>query len=306
MFIRFIQMIMNNNFDSKLAYLKWCKTMGIDYFFTPHPAQYSSKSFIAQALQNKQANLRKNVNVVNVIKEKKTSISTVVTCDDAVLSQGNHNKAKASDLNAGSNNESSSSRKLADRASTIEELRQAVMGFDECGLKNFAKNTVFSDGVESAKIMLVGEAPGAKEDEQGVPFCGESGMLLDMMLECIGLSRKRNIYITNSVFWRPPANRRPTPEEINICRPFLEKHIALIKPKLIILVGNTAATSVLGAHSGISRIRRNYYSYNNQYHTENIPTTALFHPAYLLRQPSQKKTTWFDLLKIKIFLDEGV
>ena len=297
-------MIMNNNFDSKLAYLKWYKTMGIDYFFTPHPAHYSSKSFIAQALQNQQANLRKNV---NLIKKEKASLPSTSTCDDIVSSQDNQNNCNANNLNIfniDSNDKPCSSRKLADCASTIEELRQAVMNFNGCGLKSFAKNTVFADGVKTAKIMLVGEAPGAKEDEQGVPFCGESGMLLDTMLECISLSRKRNIYITNSVFWRPPANRRPTPEEIDMCRPFLEKHIALIKPKLIILVGNTAATSVLGAHSGISKIRQNYYSYNNRYHPENISTTALFHPAYLLRQPSQKKTTWFDLLKIKMFLDK--
>jgi DNA polymerase len=103
------------------------------------------------------------------------------------------------------------------------------------------------------------------------------------------------------VFWRPPANRAPTQEEVDICRPFVEKHIALVKPKLIILVGSVAATCLLGKHAGISKIRQEYYSYSNQYLSTPIPTTAIFHPAYLLRQPMQKKTTWYDLLKIEEF-----
>jgi DNA polymerase len=154
-------------------------------------------------------------------------------------------------------------------------------------------------------IMFVGEAPGSSEDEQGIPFCGESGKLLDNILSSINISRKHNAYITNTIFWRPPANRQPTQEEIDICRPFVEKHIALIKPRLIILVGNVAATSLLGKNAGISKIRQEYYLYNNQYLSQPIHTTSIFHPAYLLRQPIQKKTTWYDLIKIKEFIDEN-
>jgi DNA polymerase len=193
------------------------------------------------------------------------------------------------------------SRALADKASNLEELKNAVMNFAGIDLKNTAMNTVFSDGVVS-NIMFIGEAPGASEDEQGIPFCGQSGQLLDNMLLSIGLSRKENIYITNTIFWRPPANRRPTNEEIEICRPFVEKHIALIKPKLLVLVGATALTSLLGEHLQISRIRQEYYQYTNQYLSTAITTTAIFHPAYLLRQPFQKKSTWYDLLKIQQFL----
>lgn len=196
----------------------------------------------------------------------------------------------------------SSSRLIADSVSTLEELKAAISKFDGCDLKKTATNTVFADGIATAKIMLIGEAPGASEDAQGIPFCGESGKLLDNMISTIGLSRKENVYITNTIFWRPPANRRPTEEEILICRPFVEKHIALIKPDLLILVGATAVSGLLGGHLQISKIRQEYYQYQNIYLDKPITTTALFHPAYLLRQPFQKKTTWYDLLNIQEFI----
>ena len=195
-------------------------------------------------------------------------------------------------------------RDLADKSTNLKELRHAVMNFDECDLKKGAKNTVFADGVDSAKIMLLGEAPGATEDEKSIPFCGESGILLDEMLASIGLSRKTNVYITNTVFWRPPANRAPTKEEISICKPFVEKHISLVNPSVIILVGGVAAKSLLGDHVQISKVRKEYYHYKNPYLRVPIIATAIFHPAYLLRSPLSKKDSWFDLLKIKQkFLD---
>lgn len=198
--------------------------------------------------------------------------------------------------------ENSSSRKLVDEINDIKTLKRELENFDGCKLKFGANNLVFADGVSSSEIMIIGEAPGAKEDEMGIPFCGSSGMLLDKMLLAIGISREKNCYITNTVFWRPPANRPPTQDEIEICRPFVEKHIALVNPKILILVGSTAVTSLLGSHLKISKVRQEYYSYTNQYLSEEITTTALFHPAYLLRQPMQKKTTWYDLLKIKEFI----
>jgi uracil-DNA glycosylase family 4 len=194
------------------------------------------------------------------------------------------------------------SRNIVDSIKTLEELEVAINTFDGCDLKKGATNTVFADGIKTAKIMLIGEAPGASEDAEGIPFCGDSGQLLDNILKTINLSRKTNLYITNTIFWRPPANRRPTQEEIEICRPFVEKHIALINPKLLILVGATAVSSLLGPDLQISTIRQNYYSYHNPYLATPITTTALFHPAYLLRQPFQKKSTWLDLLKIQKFL----
>lgn len=199
----------------------------------------------------------------------------------------------------------SESRSLADKALNIDELKSSVMSFNGCNLKKTALNTVFSDGVsENTKFMLIGEAPGASEDEQGIPFCGASGMLLDNIISSIGISRKENAYISNCVFWRPPGNRRPTDEEIEICKPFIEKHIALIKPDLLILVGATAVSALLGKQFQISKIRQEYYDYSNKYLENSITTTALFHPAYLLRQPAQKRAMWYDLLKIKSFMEK--
>jgi uracil-DNA glycosylase family 4 len=195
-------------------------------------------------------------------------------------------------------------RKLAESCDSLEALRAAVTGFDGCPLQRTAMNTVFADGNPAARVMLVGEAPGAQEDEQGIPFCGMSGQLLDSMLGHIGLIRSENFYITNTVFWRPPGNRNPTPEELAICEPFVQKHIALVKPALLILVGGIATKNLLGDDKGISRLRGKFFDYTNPYLAAPIPTTALYHPAYLLRQPGTKRLVWQDLLGIKQWLRE--
>lgn len=190
-------------------------------------------------------------------------------------------------------------RAIADSCGSLSELREAIEKFEGLSIKKTANNTVFSDGNSNAEVMAIGEAPGANEDEEGIPFCGMSGRLLDQILASINLSRQNNLYITNSIFWRPPGNRKPTTEENEVCLPFVEKHIALIKPKLIILVGSTAASALLNSTETISRLRTQFYQYNNRYLTQSIPTAVIFHPSYLLRQPLQKKTVWYDLLKIK-------
>lgn len=189
-------------------------------------------------------------------------------------------------------------RLAAAHAQTIEALREAVMKFEGCALKKLATNTVFADGNPAARIMLVGEAPGAQEDKQGIPFCGDSGQLLDKMLAAIGLSRE-TVYITNTLFWRPPGNRQPTAEEIEICRPFVEKHIALVKPAILVLVGGTATKSVLHATAGITRLRGKLHHYQNPLLDTPLPTYAIYHPSYLLRQPALKGQAWSDLLMIK-------
>jgi uracil-DNA glycosylase family 4 len=198
-------------------------------------------------------------------------------------------------------------RSLADQCKTLEQLRQIVTNFDELSIAKTATNTVFSDGSPNASIMAIGEAPGANEDEEGIPFCGVSGKLLDQVLLSIGLNRATNLYITNSIFWRPPGNRKPTLEENAVCLPFVEKHIALLKPKLILLVGSTAASSLLESTETISRLRSKFYQYENRYLSSPIPVAVIFHPSYLLRQSLQKKTVWFDLLKIKkTFLSDSL
>ncbi len=251
----------------KLEYLSWLKEIGIGYYFSDKKE--------SNILQTKPLEDKHN---------KPNKINNKAMISKQPISTNNKNIAYLNNINS------------------IEELKEIVNNFDGCELKNFATNTVFSDGAHDAKIMLIGEAPGAKEDEQGVPFCGESGKLLDLALEAIGLSREKNIYITNTVFWRPPANRKPTKQELELCRPFLEKHIALLAPKLIICVGSTAAANILGDKITINAARNKTYLYNNEYLAQPIKTMSIFHPAYLLRQPGKKKDTWFDLLKIKNFL----
>jgi uracil-DNA glycosylase family 4 len=191
-----------------------------------------------------------------------------------------------------------SSRSLADQAKTLDELESIVRNFNGCDLKKAAFSTVFADGSQSAKVMLIGEAPGANEDKEGIPFCGQSGKLLNNILPSIGLKRE-DVYITNTVFWRPPGNRRPTPQEIEICKPFVEKHVALLDPELIVLVGSTAVESLLDSKIPMHTLRDGHYDYNNPYLKKAIKTVVIFHPSYLLRQPAKKKLMWYDMIRIK-------
>jgi DNA polymerase len=193
-------------------------------------------------------------------------------------------------------------RKLSNEANTLSELEIVVRSFNGCGLKKTATNTVFAQGVPESRVMFVGEAPGADEDKQGFPFVGVSGQLLDRMLGFIGLERSKNFYITNTLFWRPPGNRKPTAEELDICRPFVEKHIALVNPKVLVLVGGTATQSVLGDTRGITRLRGQVFSYKNEYMEREVPVHVIYHPSYLLRQPAAKKQAWADLLGLKAAL----
>jgi uracil-DNA glycosylase family 4 len=190
-------------------------------------------------------------------------------------------------------------RILADAATNLATLEAAVRNFNGCALKKTATNTVFAEGVPASRLMFVGEAPGAEEDRNGVPFCGPSGKLLDRMLSFIGLDRAENFYITNTLFWRPPGNRQPSAEELEICRPFVEKHIALVDPKILVLVGGTATSSVLRDTRGITRLRGQVFSYTNSYMARDVPVHVIYHPSYLLRQPLAKKQAWADLLKLK-------
>ncbi len=193
--------------------------------------------------------------------------------------------------------------RLAQAATTLTELEATIRGFNGCPLKKTATNTVFAQGAPESRVMFIGEAPGADEDRQGVPFCGVSGQLLDKMLGFIGLDRATGFYITNTLFWRPPGNRKPTTEELEICRPFVEKHIALVNPKLLVLVGGTATQSVLGDSRGITRLRGQVFSYKNDYMPAEVPVHVIYHPSYLLRQPIGKKQTWADLLALKKALE---
>jgi uracil-DNA glycosylase family 4 len=185
----------------------------------------------------------------------------------------------------------------AHAAQTLEELKAALMAFEGCSLKYTATNLVFGDGNPKAKVMLIGEAPGADEDRQGLPFVGQSGQLLDKMLATIGLTRQ-NFYITNIIPWRPPGNRQPSSAEAEACLPFVKRHIDLVNPTFLILVGGTATKTLLGSQDGIMRLRGAWKDYISEAGTK-MKVMAIFHPAYLLRSPGQKKEVWLDLIKIK-------
>lgn len=195
-------------------------------------------------------------------------------------------------------------RQAARAATTLEDLKTVIEGFDGCGLKITATNTVFADGVPGADVMVVGEAPGADEDRQGKPFVGVSGQLLDRMLASIGLYRAETVYITNILPWRPPGNRQPTPAEIATCIPFVERHIELAGPKVLLFAGGTSAKSLMGRKEGITRLRGTWMDWPLPNLGRSIPALATYHPAYLLRSPGQKSSAWKDLLALRRRLDE--
>jgi uracil-DNA glycosylase family 4 len=181
-------------------------------------------------------------------------------------------------------------------ATSLAELKAAMEAFDGCALKRGATNTVFADGTPEGRIMFIGEAPGRDEDRIGKPFVGKAGQLLDRMLASIGLNRATNCYITNVINWRPPDNRDPTPEEAAMCLPFLRRHIELVNPRMIVLLGAVAARHVMGITEGIMRSRGRWMEYRVGDHM--VPIMPTLHPAYLLRQPAHKKLAWRDLQSV--------
>ncbi|HEY4164399.1 MAG TPA: uracil-DNA glycosylase [Dongiaceae bacterium] len=189
-------------------------------------------------------------------------------------------------------------RDSARQAADLEALRGALARFDGISLRKTATNLVFADGNPQAKVMLVGEAPGADEDRQGLPFVGVSGQLLDRMMAATGLDRT-TFYITNVCFWRPPGNRKPTEAELAAQQPFVIRHIELVRPKLLVLVGGSSAQMLLGTTEGITRLRGRWFEYRSDGLERPIPAIPIFHPAYLLRQPELKREAWRDLLKLR-------
>ncbi|MFD0935188.1 uracil-DNA glycosylase family protein, partial [Methylobacterium trifolii] len=194
----------------------------------------------------------------------------------------------------------SDARARAREAASLEELEALMAGFEACPLRFTAKNLVFADGSPTAKVMFVGEAPGADEDRIGKPFMGRSGQLLDRMMATIGLDRS-SAYVTNIVPWRPPGNRDPTPQEIAICRPFLERQIELVDPDVVVCLGSPATKTLTGTKDGILKARGRFYPYLLP--TREIRALATLHPAFLLRQPVQKRQSWRDFRLLRAALD---
>jgi uracil-DNA glycosylase family 4 len=182
------------------------------------------------------------------------------------------------------------------KAATLAELEALVARFEGCALKRTAKSLCFARGRDGARVMFIGEAPGRDEDLQGKPFVGRAGQLLDRMLGAIGLGED-DFYITNTVYWRPPGNRTPTPAEVEACAPFLARQIELLSPEVIVLLGGAATKTILGITEGIMRLRGKWLSYPCA--GRDIATLATLHPAYLLRNPEDKRLAWRDLLAVK-------
>ena len=183
-----------------------------------------------------------------------------------------------------------------DKSKSLELLKKSIMNLKKCDLKKNAKNIVFSDGNPKSKIMLIGEAPGANEDDEGLPFVGRAGMLLDKMLTAINLDRKK-VYISNIINYRPPENRRPTDEEIKRYLPFITKHIEIINPKILVLLGSTAMNALIGNDVVISKMRGKWVE--KEFGNCKTSVIITFHPAFLMRQPAQKKMSWIDLKMIR-------
>ncbi len=191
-------------------------------------------------------------------------------------------------------------RSAAGQAATLDDLAGRLAAFDGCALKATAKNLCFYRGAPKARVMLIGEAPGRDEDLEGKPFVGRAGQLLDKMLAAIGLS-EADVHITNIVYWRPPGNRTPTPQEAQVCRPFLERQVELVAPELVVLLGGAAAKHVLDVAEGIMRIRGKWREV--EIGAARVRVIATLHPAYLLRTPAAKRLAWRDLLAIRAQLD---
>lgn len=194
-------------------------------------------------------------------------------------------------------------RQICEKVETLSELKKIVEEFDGCALRLTANKTVFGYGNENADVLLIGEAPGADEDRSGVPFVGRSGHLLDKMLQTINIDRN-DCFVTNVLPWRPPGNRTPTEGETAVCLPFLRKQIDLVKPKVIIILGGSAANALLDNGEPISKLRGKWLEYKI-FDGTKIPVIATFHPAYLLRNTAQKAKAWSDLLRVKQKLCEN-
>ena len=235
---------------------------------------------------------------IRVPDDLKTGNAQVEQSNHPIIQSSNHPPL-------GSNDARIEAIKLAKQAQTLDELREAIAGFDGIAIKKTASNLVFADGNPKAKIMLIGEGPGADEDRQGKPFVGTSGQLLDKILACIGLNRQSEdlesaVYLTNVLNWRPPGNRTPNPSEIAVSLPFVERHIQLIKPQILILCGG-AAKALLGREDSFSKLRKNWHNYSPltaelAENPPSIPAIATYHPTYLLSTPVQKKAVWADML----------
>lgn len=254
------------NHDEMLAVLDWYRAAGVDIAVGEEPVdRFAQRPPVRMAAAPAPA------------PDRPTDPAT----DQPILLGGNPDEARA----------------LAASAQTLDQLQALLGSYDGCGLKLRATQLVFADGNPDAEIMLIGEAPGAEEDLQGKPFVGKSGQLLDRMLAAIGLDRTK-VYIANTVPWRPPGNRTPTPEEIALCLPFLQRQVELVAPRLVMTLGGPAMQTVFSTSNGIIKMRGKWSALRIGNH--DVDAIATLHPAYLLRNPPAKQQAWADMLSLKL------
>jgi len=249
------------------AILEWYQAMGVDEAVAETPLDWASATFETRRLQN----------------QPKRSVTP--TPKPERVAKAAHQPRAGSDVAA---------------LATLDAVETALAEFDGCGLKRTAKSLCFARGSPSARVMLIGEAPGRDEDLQGRPFVGRAGQLLDRMLRSISLD-PADVYITNVVYWRPPGNRNPSPQEVEACRPFLMRQTELVAPEIMVLLGGAAAKHILGTSEGIMKLRGKWRDISMGGH--NCRAIATLHPAYLLRSPLGKRLAWRDLLMIHDALD---
>lgn len=262
---------------------------------------------------NSQIKLEEKINEVEDHIISKPIKPLILSTDQAISKLANLDKPSIKKTTETENQEKfmaindiiSNAKKLAENAKNIDELKKTIENFDGCNLKKMATNTVFADGNPHSKIMLIGEAPGNHEDLEGIPFCGDSGEMITAMFAGINLQRQTDYYITNVIFWRPPGNRKPTSEELAICRPFLERHIKLFDPKIIVLIGATAMTALVETKETISNLRGKIIDYKLNFMDKEVKILTIFHPSFLMRQPAKKKIAWLDMQNLKKFINEN-
>jgi len=262
---------------------------------------------------NPQVKSNEKINEVDVHIKSKPVKPIILNTDQAISKLANLDKSLTKKTTETENQEKfmaindiiNNAKKLADSAQNIDELKNILENFDGCNLKKMATNTVFADGNPNSKIMLIGEAPGNHEDLEGIPFCGDSGEMLTAMFAGINLQRQTDYYITNVIFWRPPGNRKPTNEELAICRPFLERHIKLFDPKIIVLIGATAMSALVETKETISNLRGKIIDYKLNFMDKEVKILTIFHPSFLMRQPAKKKIAWLDMQNLKKFINEN-
>ncbi|MBJ7542352.1 uracil-DNA glycosylase [Rhodomicrobium udaipurense] len=266
--------------------LEWYRAMGVDETIADETRDWLSEIPRAEQPLPKGIDVDANVNRKPPSRERADLTHLAAT-------------ARAAPAELPASNDVMAARELARSAKSLEELRGLLESFEGCGLKATASRLCLSRGSPSAPLMLIGEAPGKDEDRQGQPFVGRAGQLLDRMLAAIGLT-EADFYITNIVFWRPPGNRTPSPEEVQVCQPFVERQIELLAPKIVVFLGNAAAKQLTGATEGIMKLRGKWLELPGH---PGARAMATLHPAYLLRTPIAKRLAWRDLLAVREALD---